>query len=206
LVHFSSVVEVRDVSDDVMVSLIKNSKGVLFPSFVEGWGMPLVEAMVMNVPVLASDIPALREAGQGLAEYIDPTDTISWRNAIEKLCNDKTYSEELIERISQFSPPSWVTTFMEFDELLNQNIKTVTARDVSRAGRALGSFHSSLAIEEESQVSSPRIIANLSDKIIARLTPQSRRKIRKFFNNPRAFFQDSKKPAVKKLGGFLMRI
>jgi hypothetical protein len=65
-----------------MMKLIQNSKGV---TFVEGWGMPLVEALTMKAPVLASDIFALRESGNNLAYYIDPTDTIKWKSSIEKL-------------------------------------------------------------------------------------------------------------------------
>src|SRR5581483_8051415 len=65
------VEERNDLSDAAMAKLLA---GALAPSFGEGYGLPLVEALALGVPALASDIPAFREVAGGVAELLDPLD------------------------------------------------------------------------------------------------------------------------------------
>jgi glycosyltransferase involved in cell wall biosynthesis len=55
---------------------------VLCPSFAEGWGLPVGEALSFGRHVIAADRGALPEAGRGLARLLDPQDEESWRLAI----------------------------------------------------------------------------------------------------------------------------
>ncbi len=48
-----------------------NARSLVFPSYVEGFGLPLVEAMQRNLPVMASDIPVFREVGGDFVAYFD---------------------------------------------------------------------------------------------------------------------------------------
>ncbi|SDI59446.1 glycosyltransferase family 4 protein [Pseudomonas panipatensis] len=48
-----------------------NARALVFPSFVEGFGLPLVEAMQRQLPVMASDIPVFREIGGEFMAYFD---------------------------------------------------------------------------------------------------------------------------------------
>lgn len=48
-----------------------NAKALVFPSYVEGFGLPLVEAMQRGLPVMASDIPVFREVGGDFMAYFD---------------------------------------------------------------------------------------------------------------------------------------
>ena len=52
--------------------LIANAHGLIMPSFAEGFGVPIIEALAANTPVLCSDIPVFREVAGGLADYFDP--------------------------------------------------------------------------------------------------------------------------------------
>ena len=61
---------------------------VLVPSRKEGFGLPVLEAMQVGVPVLASDIPALREVGGPAARYLSPDDPDPWAAAIDALVTD----------------------------------------------------------------------------------------------------------------------
>jgi glycosyltransferase involved in cell wall biosynthesis len=56
------------LSDSETARLVKNSRALLLPSFAEGFGFPLVEALALGVPVLASDIPVFREIGDDAPE------------------------------------------------------------------------------------------------------------------------------------------
>src|SRR5260370_34968098 len=65
-----------------MVRLVIGGRALLLPSFAEGFGFPVIEAFAVGVPALCSDIPALRETGGAIAEYLDPLDGPGWRAAI----------------------------------------------------------------------------------------------------------------------------
>ena len=76
------VIERNHVPDAEMARLLKGSRALLLPSFAEGFGFPLVEALGLGVPALCSDLPALRETGGDVPEFLDPLDGRAWRDAI----------------------------------------------------------------------------------------------------------------------------
>ena len=78
------VVEVNGISTPALSKLMRGACAVLMPSFAEGFGLPIVESLAVGTPVIASDIPAHREAGGEFATYIGPTDAKRWQSAIEE--------------------------------------------------------------------------------------------------------------------------
>ena len=81
------VVEVSDMSDAGLASTLAGAECLIAPSVVEGFSLPVVEALSLGVPVLASDIPVHREVGQGRATLLDPLDGPAWVEAITALCD-----------------------------------------------------------------------------------------------------------------------
>ncbi len=75
------------LSDREVAALLSGARALLMPSFAEGYGMPVAEALAMGVPVVCSDLPALREAGGNLPEFLDPLDGLGWRRAVEQRAN-----------------------------------------------------------------------------------------------------------------------
>src|SRR5262249_58342879 len=73
------------VSDGHLAALRAAAVAVLVPSLKEGFGLPVIEAMAAGTPVLASDTPALREAGGDAARYLPPGDPAAWAAAIDEL-------------------------------------------------------------------------------------------------------------------------
>ncbi len=71
---------------------------VAFPSLYEGFGLPVVEAMLRGVPVACSDRSSLPEVAGDAALLFDPEDTGAIRAALERLLGDATLREQLIER------------------------------------------------------------------------------------------------------------
>ena len=69
-------------SDAELSSWLYHAQALLFPSFTEGYGMPLVEALSLGVPVIASDLPVFREIAGEIPEYVDPLDGKRWRELI----------------------------------------------------------------------------------------------------------------------------
>ena len=61
----------NDLSDMELEYCYRKSRSLVFPAFVEGFGLPLVEAMQRGLPVMASDIPVFREVGGDFIAYFD---------------------------------------------------------------------------------------------------------------------------------------
>lgn len=59
----------NDLSDRELEHCYRNARSLVFPSYVEGFGLPLVEAMQRGLPVMASDIPVFREIGDDAMAY-----------------------------------------------------------------------------------------------------------------------------------------
>jgi glycosyltransferase involved in cell wall biosynthesis len=64
----------QNVTTDELVELYNESKLFIYPSFYEGFGFPVVEAMACGTPVLCSDTTSLPEIGGDAAMYCDPND------------------------------------------------------------------------------------------------------------------------------------
>lgn len=59
------------INDKSLEYAYANARALVFPSYVEGFGLPLVEAMQRGLPVMASDIPVFREVGGDFMAYFD---------------------------------------------------------------------------------------------------------------------------------------
>ncbi|MFZ1387988.1 MAG: glycosyltransferase family 1 protein [Thiolinea sp.] len=96
-----TVIEVQDANDQEMLSLTQHACALLFPSFAEGWGMPLAEALTLKTPAICSDLPALRECGRNHCIYLNPIDSLSWKMAILSALNNE------IPRKNTYLPDTW---------------------------------------------------------------------------------------------------
>jgi len=85
------------VPDDELDTVYRNSLFYIFPSLYEGFGLPPIEAMARNVPVLSSDIPCLREILGESACYFNA----SSKENIARAITDFSENKELREKLSQ---------------------------------------------------------------------------------------------------------
>jgi glycosyltransferase involved in cell wall biosynthesis len=76
---------VDGLSTPALKSLLAGARALLSPTFAEGFGLPIIEAEHLGVPVVASDIPAHREVSGPDAVLIDPTDGPAWLGAVTAL-------------------------------------------------------------------------------------------------------------------------
>jgi glycosyltransferase involved in cell wall biosynthesis len=88
------IIELNGVSEDDLAALYRQATAFLYPSLVEGFGLPLLEAMVAGTPVVASDIPVFREVADGAALLVPPDDTGAWVRAIREL--DASMAREVL--------------------------------------------------------------------------------------------------------------
>ncbi|MFW7266474.1 glycosyltransferase family 4 protein [Gluconacetobacter sp. Hr-1-5] len=77
------------LSDQAVAGLVRGARALLFPSFAEGFGLPLLEALAMGVACLCSDLPVFREIAGDLPVYLDPLDGPGWRRAIRERSGDE---------------------------------------------------------------------------------------------------------------------
>lgn len=77
------------VSDLELAVLYHHAEIFVYPSLYEGFGLPVLEAFAHGVPVVSSDISAIREVSGNAAELVDPQDPQSIRTGIEKVLSEK---------------------------------------------------------------------------------------------------------------------
>ena len=73
------------VPDGDLPALYGAAAALLFPSRYEGFGLPPLEAMACGTPVVASDLPVLRETLAGAAVLVEPHDTVGWAESVRRV-------------------------------------------------------------------------------------------------------------------------
>jgi glycosyltransferase involved in cell wall biosynthesis len=100
--------EINGMADADVAAALTGARALLMPSFAEGFGMPIAEALMVGTPVICSDLPALREAGVDAPEYLDPLDGKAWIDAILSYSNeDSTRRDAARARAANWTPPTW---------------------------------------------------------------------------------------------------
>lgn len=91
-----------------LASLYRHAKLVLLPSDAEGFGLPALEALACGAPVLASDIPVLREVGGDAVRYVAPGQPEAWANAIGQALSQPDSLPEQKVRFARAGAFSWL--------------------------------------------------------------------------------------------------
>lgn len=74
-----------DATDDDVVALARDAAALVHPSRYEGFGMPVIEAMSLGVPVLAARCAAVEEVAGGFATLLPPGDVAAWAAALASI-------------------------------------------------------------------------------------------------------------------------
>lgn len=101
------LVEYNALPDGAVARLLRSAAALLFPSWVEGYGLPVAEALSSGVPVICSDIPVLREVGGNVADYVDPLDGAAWAQIIADYATDGPKSRAQRARMQGWEPVAW---------------------------------------------------------------------------------------------------
>lgn len=123
----------RQCTDVALRTWLHHASALLFPSFAEGYGMPVVEALAAGLPVIASDLPVLRQMAGNVPEFLDPIDAIGWIRAIEDYAEpDSRRRAAQIARMANFQPSTWAQHFERVDsfvESLNERPFNAATRE-----------------------------------------------------------------------------
>ena len=97
-----------DVTFEKIIEAYNKCDIVSFPTFYEGFGMPIIEANVMKKPIFSSDIDIIHEVGGDSVYYVDPNNVESIRKAIIDLMNNENIRNKYIKagiiNAKRFSP------------------------------------------------------------------------------------------------------
>lgn len=114
-----TVIERNTVADAEMVGLLKGARALLLPSFAEGFGLPLIEALQFGVPALCSNLAALRETGGTVPEFLDPLDGPGWHAAVlDYALPQSPRRDAQIARLRGWAPPRWSDHFAVVDDFI----------------------------------------------------------------------------------------
>lgn len=114
------VLELGHCSDSELSTWLKHAQALLFPSFAEGYGMPLAEALTHGTPVIASDLRAFNEISN-IPKYLNPLDAKGWEEAIVEYA--AINSEAQIKAsiwTKKFEATTWTEHFENVDRLIER--------------------------------------------------------------------------------------
>jgi glycosyltransferase involved in cell wall biosynthesis len=113
------VIEKSACSDAELISYLHHARALLFPSFAEGFGLPVAEALSLGVPVIANELPVFRETADGVPDYADPLDGERWEALIRDFAQpDSALRAAQLARLSTFRQTTWPQHFAQVDALL----------------------------------------------------------------------------------------
>lgn len=112
--------EISNCPDEQMANWVKHAQALLFPSFVEGFGIPLVEALELGTPVIASNLAVFKEIAGDVPTYLQPLDGLGWMTVVAEFAAPNSTVRQLqIERMNHFKAPTWEEHFQILDSVLN---------------------------------------------------------------------------------------
>ena len=115
------VIEKPYCSDAELVCYLKHAQALLFPSHIEGFGLPLAEALSLGTPVIASDLSVFKEIAHDIPEYIDPLDGLAWLAAVQDYVSETSpRRDQQLARMKGYQAPMWSEHFARVDVLLGQ--------------------------------------------------------------------------------------
>lgn len=116
LQRFVQVID--DCTDAGVVRHLHSASALLAPSRAEGFGLPVVEALGLGVPVIASDIPAFREVGAGIPTFLDPAAPEAWIARIDEFAANGPERQRQLAALMAYRAPEWRDHFRLVEDWL----------------------------------------------------------------------------------------
>lgn len=109
------------IDDDALQKMYQNALLSIYPSLYEGFGLPPLESMTYGCPVIAADIPALREVSGDAALYANPYSIEDITAKIDLLVSNESLRQELkIKGLKQIKEYSWEKSAKQVLELVHK--------------------------------------------------------------------------------------
>jgi hypothetical protein len=113
----------QDVSDEELDCLYRNCLFSVYPSFYEGWGLPVAESLSYGKMCLSSETSSMPEIGSDLIEYFDPHDPISLLELLVKYSNEKELLKKVeLKIVANYKPTMWDDTAKQYFKILRKTL------------------------------------------------------------------------------------
>jgi len=104
----NNIIWLKALSDDKLCMLYNNASLMIFPTFYEGFGLPVLEAMTCGCPVVVSNIPVMHEVVGGAGLLFEPSDHTSIAKQTINILKDDSLRRDLIQKgLNQSKKFSW---------------------------------------------------------------------------------------------------
>lgn len=109
------------VSDEERIRVVQESTLFIFPSRYEGFGLPILEAMQLHVPVLSSDLPVLQEVGGDAAVFFSVNDVNDCARQMTRILRDAKLRNDLVQKgIARVKAFTWESTAQKTWDVLQE--------------------------------------------------------------------------------------
>ncbi len=92
------VIWIEQIERGQLMNLLKDAFAFVFPSLFEGFGIPVIEAMQLGVPVITSNTSSMPEVAGDAAILADPNSAVAIKKAMQLIISDTSLRENLIEK------------------------------------------------------------------------------------------------------------
>ena len=113
------IIFLRNISDDQLAWLYKHALLSVYPSFYEGWGLPIAESLLHGTPCLASETSSIKEIAGNLVDYFSPYAPEQLKQKIEKYStNPSLLRQRRAEVRKKYKATSWDKTYSQVADFL----------------------------------------------------------------------------------------
>lgn len=107
--------ELSNCGDEELARLIRGARAMLMPSQVEGFGLPVIEALHSGTPVIAADLPVYREIVGDLPTYLAANDAGAWADAVAAFADGGAERQRQLQAIADYRAPTWAEHFVRVE-------------------------------------------------------------------------------------------
>ena len=113
------VQEISDCEDEELEQLVAGARALLMPSFAEGFGLPVIEALPLGTPVIATDLAVYREIAGSIPAFLDPNDAAAWKRTITAYAGEDPDRKRQLAAARTYKAPDWPAHFANVEVWLS---------------------------------------------------------------------------------------